>query len=316
MGSIGTRNIIDEEQTEGTAEGAAVPSVSLPARRTGPRTPTGKARSKHNALKHGILASFALVRGESRPEFEALLSGIRNDLRPEGTLEEVLVEKLASLFWRYRRLLIAEGAEIQRGTNYYSLDKFEREGQEAAAFLRSEQEAKAGLFAGIKNSHIRELCIEALQMLKQSISVKGFRLSLDSRVLVQVYGGNELKAANNPVIVAYATYFRPGGYAAIAREKEEPADAEKRKAKFLDILQLQIDRLQGYADFAGKRAARKDKIEALRQNVPSAPEADRFLRYEASLERSIDRTLSQLERLQAMRLGRAVLPPIKVEVTS
>jgi hypothetical protein len=40
-----------------------------------------------------------------------------------------------------------------------------------------------------------------------------------------------------------------------------------------------------------------------------------LLRYEASLERSIDRTLTQLERLQRMRLGLAVLPPVKLEIT-
>ena len=39
-----------------------------------------------------------------------------------------------------------------------------------------------------------------------------------------------------------------------------------------------------------------------------------LLRYEASLERSIDRTLTQLERLQRMRLGLAVPAPLKVEI--
>jgi len=39
-----------------------------------------------------------------------------------------------------------------------------------------------------------------------------------------------------------------------------------------------------------------------------------LLRYEASLERSIDRTLTQLERLQRTRLGLAVPPPVRVEI--
>ncbi len=42
---------------------------------------------------------------------------------------------------------------------------------------------------------------------------------------------------------------------------------------------------------------------------------DRLLRYEASLDRSFDRTLTQLERLQRMRLGHAVPPPVKVELS-
>jgi hypothetical protein len=48
------------------------------------------------------------------------------------------------------------------------------------------------------------------------------------------------------------------------------------------------------------------------RNVPDRPVLDRLLRYEVTLERGIDRTLSQLERLQRMRKGQPVLPELKV----
>jgi hypothetical protein len=54
-------------------------------------------------------------------------------------------------------------------------------------------------------------------------------------------------------------------------------------------------------------------MEVLRQHVPLTPQFDRLLRYEASLERSFDRTLSQLERLQRMRQGQPVLPKLEVQ---
>jgi hypothetical protein len=38
---------------------------------------------------------------------------------------------------------------------------------------------------------------------------------------------------------------------------------------------------------------------------------DLLLRYEASIEKNIERTLNQLERLRALRLGERTLPPIK-----
>jgi hypothetical protein len=66
------------------------------------------------------------------------------------------------------------------------------------------------------------------------------------------------------------------------------------------------------ASIEGDRA----ELESLRRLVPESPTLDRLLRYEASLERAFDRTLSQLERLQRMRLGQPVLPPVKVEVSS
>ena len=50
----------------------------------------------------------------------------------------------------------------------------------------------------------------------------------------------------------------------------------------------------------------------LRQHVPLTSQFDHLLRYEASLERNLDPTLSQLERLQRLRLGQPVLPKLEV----
>jgi hypothetical protein len=56
--------------------------------------------------------------------------------------------------------------------------------------------------------------------------------------------------------------------------------------------------------------------EVLRHSVSDAPTLDRLLRYEARLERSFDRTLNRLERLQRMRLGQPVLPRLEVPIRS
>ena len=60
----------------------------------------------------------------------------------------------------------------------------------------------------------------------------------------------------------------------------------------------------------------KLELESLRQNVPDTPQLDRLLRYETSLDRSIERILNQLERRQRMRLGQQVLPPINLNITA
>jgi hypothetical protein len=78
-------------------------------RSTGPRTETGKAIASKNALKHGIFsASLILTPFEDRKDYDALLSGLNEYLNPVGALEDFLVEKLAMLIWRYRRLMINE----------------------------------------------------------------------------------------------------------------------------------------------------------------------------------------------------------------
>src|SRR5229473_8309256 len=85
----------------------------VPRKSTGPRTPQGKERTKRNALRHGIFSSVVVLKGESQVEFDALLNGLRNCYLPVGELEELLVDKLATLHWRGRRILIAEAAEIR-----------------------------------------------------------------------------------------------------------------------------------------------------------------------------------------------------------
>jgi len=82
---------------------------------TGPRTSEGKERSKRNATKHGIFSTVVVQKGESSSiEYESLRNGLWEFYQPESALEEILVDKLVSLFWRYRKLLIAERAEFQK----------------------------------------------------------------------------------------------------------------------------------------------------------------------------------------------------------
>src|SRR6266404_6854829 len=87
----------------------------------GPRTPQGKERSKFNARKHGLFSTAVLLQGESRAEYDALLNGLMENLQPQGKLERVLVENLATLLWRKRRLLQVETAESEKA-QFLNLD--------------------------------------------------------------------------------------------------------------------------------------------------------------------------------------------------
>ena len=70
---------------------------------TGPKTPEGKAASKRNATKHGLLANEAVLAVESMPEFEQLLSAFLDEYHPASPTEEFFVRQMADAQWRLRR---------------------------------------------------------------------------------------------------------------------------------------------------------------------------------------------------------------------
>ena len=80
-------------------------------RSTGAVTEEGKAAVSKNSTKHGILSN-RLLDHENPDEYQALLDSLLTELHPVGTLEFALVEKIAIILWRQRRLVQAETAEI------------------------------------------------------------------------------------------------------------------------------------------------------------------------------------------------------------
>ena len=89
-------------------------SISPVQTATGPRTVEGKERSSRNAIKHGIFSKHLFLDNGCRADFEKLHRGLREDLQPEGVMEQLLVEQLAIIFLRFRLALAAESAMIAR----------------------------------------------------------------------------------------------------------------------------------------------------------------------------------------------------------
>lgn len=70
---------------------------------------------RFNAMKHGILSRLAVLAHEDHGEFADLLAALIEEHQPAGMTERHLIEELAAIIWRKRRVLLAEGATINRG---------------------------------------------------------------------------------------------------------------------------------------------------------------------------------------------------------
>ena len=79
---------------------------------TGPQSAAGKAKVSQNAVRHGFLSCKLFIGDEDPGEFELLVDDLTSSLKPVGTLELALIEKIAVIMWRQRRLVRAESAAL------------------------------------------------------------------------------------------------------------------------------------------------------------------------------------------------------------
>jgi hypothetical protein len=102
---------------------------------TGPRTLQGKARVASNALKHGLTGKRIVLPNEDPEEFDDLRNALREELAPQGALEEMLVDEIVADAWRLRRIPILEATVHARDQQELIVTAMSREiaGIKAAA---------------------------------------------------------------------------------------------------------------------------------------------------------------------------------------
>ena len=75
----------------------------------------GTALTRFNALRHGVLSRYTVLPWESADEYRAVVEALVSEHGPQGPTEEHLVEEIAGILWRKRRLRLAEAAAHRRG---------------------------------------------------------------------------------------------------------------------------------------------------------------------------------------------------------
>jgi hypothetical protein len=261
-------------------------------------------------LKHGIFSRVVLLKDEPRAEFNSLLSSLQKDLQPNGTLEELLVDKLAAILWRKRRLLIAEGAEIRKGNEFVDSDMQRRANEEEADIVKE----LSPLVRHTENTRILNICIATLGVLKEWIEEESIDAKIAACVARMIYG--EGPTTLLAVLLQYLSIQKFARSEVAEGREADLANLGKHKLAVLHFVDSEIRLFESMRCNQLLEESKRMEIECSRASVPYTPQSDRLLRYEASLERAFDRTLSQLERRQQLRLGRALPPTLKVNLST
>ncbi len=282
----------------------------------GVKTPDGKAIAKFNALKHGLLAKeVVLTAGEGAEdptEFAALSQDLMSQFQPQGTLEEMLVEKIAVAYWRLRRAYRYEAGLIRleldtAAEKYYGKyrsdgEKKHRTDEQIDAEIAQEREAFA-----------------YWQKDKNDLS----KMHKEGRPLEDIYGWKENWEFLHEKVIDLLPEnldseddLKPKELRKCLNKDANWSDDDIWKALIDDCAQ-RMARHQGQIEaLEREREKNQQRIKVLKVlgNVPSRDELDRLLRYEGAIERQFYKALNQLERLQRLRAGDNVPAPIQVDV--
>ena len=89
----------------------------------------GYEGSRFNAVRHGVLSEATVLPWEDEAEYAKLLEALVEEYRPRGPTEDHLVEEIAGVIWRKRRLRLAEAGSywknVDKATDFSS-DSFDK----------------------------------------------------------------------------------------------------------------------------------------------------------------------------------------------
>jgi hypothetical protein len=292
---------------------------------TGPRTPEGKERAKSNATKHGIFSKHAVLKGESEEEFQALLDGLRESLGPVGVLEELLVEKLTVDYWRLPRVLIAERGEIEANPlpvpPNFSLRSLT---EHLKGSLR--EKVRKGLLDSVKAANlppqplikdpaeldlVDALLRNMLAFITNHAIDSRFAAMLDQQVK-EIYGTPGPADPGKAFCDLFASWAESNRIPEEQRRAAGLPSSSEKLASVVRELNREIKLPDQRKAARDTEEAERQKVKVLQDSIPDSAAVERLVRYRTAIERDIDRTLNQLERLRRRRLGLPVGPEINV----
>src|SRR5437868_7680040 len=138
---------------------------------SGPKSPEGKKIVAANARKHGLLEKNIVISTgdgtEDQAEFDSLFFEMRAYYNPVGIAEDLLVQEIATSYWRSARALRCERGEVTIGSTKSTVQPELGQTEELLLELQPESEARHSLLGTSRGLNyllqkIEETCKEVI----------------------------------------------------------------------------------------------------------------------------------------------------------
>ena len=240
---------------------------------------------RFNALRHGILSRYVVLSHENGDDYQSLIGALFQEHMPAGATEQHLIEELASVIWRKRRVLQAEGATLNKGL------------KESARSAKTVMPAAVPFAMGLtgESTDLRDLMdlTPADVANAQRDSQHDLEATQKARAILHKDGAN----AYDKALRALLPDSRDAWLDHMEAE-EIAADAEGLAAYINDFLYL-------FCLTQEKEARHHEAIknQTLGEGL-QAYRLEKLSRYETHLDRKFERTLAMLIKLKDLRSSR------------
>ena len=252
--------------------------------------PGNYATTRFNALRHGVLSRYAVLPWEDEAEYQSLLSALVAEHVPAGPTEEHLVEELAGIIWRKRRVRMAEASVFRQKLRHKATDYNSPEHIAGAALmpLTGAVEGKANIPRAIAAT-----AAETTRDLRETKRDQG--MTQRALHILNAGGAGAYERALTALRDDTRGYWQDclsdppdDGLTYAATAEALKAWIDHHRAEWYDQPIVELQHREAIRDQALGIAYGADDLE-----VPA--------RYEVHLDRKLERTLAMLIRLKELR---------------
>jgi|GEM_PF-139452 len=256
--------------------------VSLPATNTEDAPQCSYELVRFNAMQHGILSRYTVLSHEDGSEYQVLLSALLEEHQPAGMTEVYLVEELAGIIWRKRRVLQAEGARINEGLKAAA--------KNAESVIPSAAPFEFGLTG--KDTDLRDLVGMTPEEIaeRQRDARHALEVTQKAAAILQRGGANAYDKALRALLPDSREWW------------QDYVDEEEYTATTEGLADFIRDHLEPLCLGIEKEARHHEAIKA--QTLGEGLQVHRLeklTRYETHLDRKFERTLAMILKLKELR---------------